>query len=196
MTSANILARLQTLLDDADDGHWSSTEMYQALTDGQNAFIKKVMQLFIAKRMVNIDVEIPYSLRILLTSTTGTTTTTLPSNYLLWIAVYTSSGTVFVRDKSASYSAKKNNTYLQSSSDQPYCSITATQIILETAVGYTFEYLKKPNDIDGSNNPTLEDVCLEAVLYYAFAQLLRKDKRINESNAAFQTFNYFVDQTY
>jgi hypothetical protein len=196
MTSVEALNRLQTLLDDPSSDHWTSTEIYSALTDGQNAFIKEALARFKIKRSVNPSEPIPEVLRVLLTSAKKSRTDTLPKDYLLWVDVYTSTEQIKVREKSAGYSARKFNTYLQSSSDQPYCSITATQIVMETAVNYTFEYLKKPSDINSTNSPTLDDVAMNAVIHYAYAFLLKKDKRASEANASSQIYNHYVNQLY
>ena len=196
MTSAQLLTRIQTLLDDAVSDHWSTTEIYAALTDGQRAFIKEVLSKFTLRRRIDQSTPLPEVLRPLLTTDTGTTTKSLPINYLLWVDVYGTSVPIYVREKGRGSSTRKNNTYLASSANQIYCSFNASQIVFETNTNWTLEYVKKPSDISASVNPTLDDMCMNAVIQFAFGFLLAKDKRTAEANNAFALFKFYIDQLY
>ena len=44
MTSAFLLARLRTLLDESSAGFWTDDECYRALADGQNEIVNIVFQ--------------------------------------------------------------------------------------------------------------------------------------------------------
>lgn len=177
MTSAEALARVRTLLDEASAGFWTDNEIYSALTDGQNEVITIKLNEFRVKSKFDLNTPLPDSLRALVTSTTGTGTTSLAADYLHYVNVYTSTTPVYVRDFNFNRSHSSMNTYLASSSSTPYCYFNATQIVFETSVSWTLDYLKQPADIaSGANPPTLEDKAMNAVIQYAFALLLKKDK--------------------
>lgn len=175
MTSAIALARVRTLLDESSSGFWSDDEIYRALTSGQNELINYKISEFKSTKLV------PEILRPLIENTTGAGTANLPSDYLHYIDIYVDSTPVFVRDIT-SRSHYSNNSFLASASTQPYCYFTNSQIVFETSVNWTMDYIKKPTDISVSQNPTLDDRAMNAVLQYAFAELLKKDSDARANN--------------
>ena len=195
MTSANMLARVRTLLDEASAGFWTDAEIYSALSDGQ----REVVDILFAKsRKHNL-------LKSLLKTASDTDTTssaiTLPTDFKEFInASYTTLTTedklpckivdydeIFLRDK--------DNTYLTPIRATPVVYLSATTglrlIYFEpTSIhcDYSILYLKQPTEIASGTEPILPPETHEAIIMYAFSFVLRKDMRQAEADSALKTF--------
>lgn len=195
MTSALMLARLRTLLDEASASFWTDAEIYSALSDGQ----REVVDILFAKgRKHNL-------LKPLLKTATGSDTTssgiTLPTDFKEFInASYTTLTTedqipcnvvdydeIFLRDK--------DNTYLTPIRATPVVYLKATTglrlIYFEPTSShcdYSIVYLKQPTEIDVSTQPILSPETHESIIMYAYSFLLRKDMRPAEADSALKTF--------
>lgn len=177
MTSAEMLARVRTNLDEATASFWSDNEIYRALADGQREIISHIFIVWKQKVRVNPEEPLPEVLRSLISSDSGTTTKSLPNDFMSYLTVYSATNAVpiFVRENWRQNSWMRGNTYSTSTSAQPFCYFNATQIVFETAVAWTMEYLKAPSDISGSTQPSLPTIAHNAVVQFAFATLLLKD---------------------
>lgn len=180
MTSVQMLARLRTVLDEASAGLWGDAECYSALADGQDGVISV---------LVNKSSEV---LRPLITTVTGSNTTNLPSGYLRYISVVSVSGgitdVVWVRPYEKNRDHAIENTYLKSSATDLYCSFNATQIVFETNTSWSMEYYKTPTAIAAAQNPTLSVESHNAIVQFAFAFLLEKNKETERSMAELKKF--------
>ncbi|MFC2135986.1 hypothetical protein ACFLTH_15325 [Bacteroidota bacterium] len=170
MTYTVMLAKLRTLLNEASASFWSDTELYASLTDGQQEVANYLVALWKSKGG-----DLPEALKKLFDTDTGTGTKTLETDFWIPLTVYTSTLPVLIREDGDEKSTLKYNTYTSSSATQPYCYINATQIVLETSVTWTMEYLKAVTAIDGSTNPILTADTHETVVQFAFAEMLKKD---------------------
>ena len=296
MTTANLLARLRTLLDESSASYWTDTECYQALSDGQSAVTNIALSVYRAKKMMlaNEDVKLPYILNELYqerSGTLGTGQTTLvwnttaigqvstavvndggttgyvagdliqvsgagghncilqvqtvsggavltfsivyggtgystatgisttkitgsgdntftvdvtsvtPSNSvleLIWITYNAAGSTplypVRFRHESSGGKFQKTNSYLTTVSTDYYATFSNNNtIVFETAstsnsATWNAGVIPVLTDIDASHNPSLPDITLESVAQFAFAKLLSKDQRDDESKSAFQKF--------
>lgn len=209
MTSANLLARLRTLLDEASASYWTDTEAYAALADGQNAVVTIALGVLRASRMAkpNGDVALPFVLKPLYAVQTGTVASgqsaaTLTGNVLevLWVTYNSATGTplypVRIRHNSYASQFQKANTYLVASTttNEYYAQITnLTTITFETAstnnaAAYNVGLLSQATDIASGQNPVLPDEAVPAILMFAFARLLNKDQRLEEAVEAFKEF--------
>lgn len=188
MTSAEMLTRMRTLLDDQFSAFWTDNDIYRALADGQRAVIDLVLAQWNMVRAVNPYAPLPQILRSLFTTTTGTITTNLPADFLAPVAVYTSTGAAYERPDGVKRGTDKFNTYSISSSSQPYYSFSGTQLVWETAVAWTMEYIKIPSDIGSAQEPTIPAFTHYEIVKYAFAEMLKKDDKINEAQVIYNEF--------
>lgn len=177
MTSAEMLARVRTDLDEVVASFWSDNEVYRALADGQREIATHIFTIWKQKIRVNPDEPLPEVLRSLISTDSGTTTKSLPSDFMSYLTVYSATNAVpiYVRENWRQTGWMKGNTYSTSTSAQPFCYFNATQIVFETAVNWTMEYLKLPTDISGATQPALPITAHNAIIQYAFATLLLKD---------------------
>jgi len=210
MTSAELLARLRTMLDEASAGFWTDVEAYAALSDGQLQLCELAVGVLKAKKEAseNGDVKIPECLKALLTTemsvilTSGTASITLSHEALELISVlYTkdnsqsdsvpcyirkaSYGDVFI-SRNVFGTANANSEYFVSF--QP-----PSTVVLETPVSgsygsHTSAYIKVPGDISATVDPALPSRTMEPIVQFAFARMLAKDQRLEESVNAFKNF--------
>jgi len=191
-----MLSRLRTLLDESQAAFWTDVEMYAALTDGQREVADMLMTLYKQKSTLNPNEELPANLRTLIATTTGTGTQNLPADYWRYLTIYTSTAPVLVRIDGLTKGTLKNNVYTASSSGFPYCSFNATQVVLETSVAWTLEYIKTPTAIAVAVQPTLPDPTHNAIVQYALCELLIKDQKVQEANLEYQKFMQMVINLY
>lgn len=208
MTSANLLARLRTLLDEASASFWTDTEAYAALADGQNAVIALSLGVYRAKKqsLLNQDVPLSQVLQSLFATQTATVNSGASSASLtgtvleLVYVTYNHSAATpqrpcRVRYHSPSSEWKAANSYLVATpaSGEYYIRWKNPTITFETAstdnaAAYVAGVLSQPTDIGAAQNPTIPDNCMPAVLQFAFARMLSKDQRVQESRDAFERF--------
>jgi hypothetical protein len=129
---------------------------------------------------------------LLTTTVAATGTQSLPADYLDVLFIFNGtvgSTQIRIRNLSSSYPFLAGNTYLASSTTQPYCYISGTQVIFETSVQWTMTYFKMPTDTSGTVDPALSAIAHNAMVQYAFAFLLEKDhdeRASDEFNKFFQ----------
>ena len=191
MTTALMLARLRTLLDESAAGFWTETEEYAALSDGQKELSNIVFQ------------KNPHSqiLKPLLSSKSGTETTgteiDLPDDFKAfmnakWSTVTTSTQyPCRIVNYDAQFIQDKNNTYLAPMRASPVIYVVGSTFSFEpvsTVGDYSSIYLSQTTDIDGSTEPILLAEAHESIVIYAFSFLLRKDLRAQEADGVYKTF--------
>ncbi len=188
--TTGLVARVRTYLDEASAGFWTQDEIYKALTDGQREVITFVLAVYKQKLSVNPDEKLPEVLRNCFTTTTGIGSAALPAGFLFPLSVYTATVPVYTRPDGMQRGASKLNTYLASSAAQPFCSFSATQIVFETSVSWTMEYLQTPtSDIDATHDPSLGAISYNAIVEYAAAFLLNKDENPRAQQHLSKFFN-------
>jgi len=209
MTTAEMLTRIRTFLDEASASFWSDTEIYSALADGQNEVISICLNFYRAKKEVNSRTELPQVLTALHTHVADTNLTgivTAPADYLFLLGGYYSDDTptqspkaFTVKDYGLNYFHDYYNTYLAPTANDPIAIVANTSggvlsiYFIPAPTGgdtaqYAFEYLRKPTAIASGVNPTLSVFAHNAIVTYAFAQLLLKDDRMQEAQAQYQIF--------
>ena len=91
----------------------------------------------------------------------------------------------------------KENTYLAGSDNPVYdvhCYLTSDRLYFSaTSPGgdpnsYEVMYIKEPSEIDGSTQPVLDDMTHDSFIYYAFAQMLRKDQQFEQAEIQYAKF--------
>lgn len=197
MTSALMLSRLRTLLDEASASFWTDDECYRALSDGQREVVNIVFNN-------NPNSQL---LKALLKTATGSDTTTsnitLPSDFKEFVTVTYSSTTtadqypcrIIAYDKE--FLDNEYNSYLSATIQtpvvylRPFSTATGRKIFFSPSSAhcdYTIIYLTQPTEIDGSTNPIVPADMQEAIILYAFSFLLRKDMRPAEADGAYKLF--------
>ena len=185
-----LVARARTYLDEVSAGFWTQDEIYKALTDGQREVITFVLAIYKQKLSVNPDEKLPEVLRNCFNTTTGIGSAALPAGFLFPLSVYTATVPVYMRPDGTQRGASKLNAYLASSSTQPFCSFSSTQIVFETSVSWTMEYLQTPiSDIDATHDPALGAIAYNAMVEYATAFLLNKDENQRAQQHLSKFFN-------
>lgn len=209
MTSANLLSRLRTLLDEASASYWTDTEAYAALADGQRELVSQFVNIykFSGKGFIpNVIRAITKNVSANITA--PATSATLPTDYIqdspLSVRYSSTSTSVssrkpcLVRSMDGLYH-KQGNAYLQGDATYPFCYIDGTSINFETAPvagSYDFNYLSMPADIASGQVMTLPDTCSDAIVQFAFAFLMAKDQRVTESQAAYSQFYQLIPKLY
>lgn len=208
MTSANLLARLRTLLDEASASFWTDTEAYAALADGQNAVIALSLGVYRSRKfsMPNQDVPLPHTLQSIFATQTatvnsGASTAALSGTVLELVYVKYNHSAVSPlyparrRNYSPASEFKAANSFLVAtpSSGEYYIRFNNPTITFETAstdnaATWIAGVLSQPTDIASGQVPVIPDNCMPAVLQFAFARLLSKDQRVTESQNAFKRF--------
>lgn len=214
MTTANLLLRLRNILDEATAAFWDDDELYRYLSDGQREAVNILIAIYKAKSSIDPQEAVPNVLMPIVTTssdtiTTGQSTIALESSAYLGLVSLTyhhSGGTqvpVFIRELSEELNFISQNIYM---ADAPGVEYNAriesdTAIKLGTAASgsggaYTLKYFAKPAEINGSTDPVLNDLAMEAVLNYGLSMALPKEKRAGEAESAFQKFVQMVKNLY
>jgi len=188
--TAVLVTKVRTILDEDTAGLYSTTQIYTALSDAQREIAGHFLAMYKAKLMVNPSEQCPDVILPLLVSTTSATgTQNLPTDYWDYLSITGgSSVNVRVRPMSRTLPHEITNTYLTSSSSQPYCYINSTQVVFETSVSWIMNYFKTLSDLSASVDPILPVQTYNAMVQYAFANLLERD----HDERAMQEFNKFV----
>ena len=196
MTTAEMLARVRTLIDESFAQFWTATEIYSALTDGQLEYASEIANAYQERLRANPKEPIPEVIRPLYqpatqTLTAGSTTLLLPPDFLHDMSVYVY-GTInkpfFRREISETTLYRQANPYLAGN----YYYIdnnTTTQLgrinfeisALGSDASVDFNYIKIPPYIDGdatpsSLEPTLLATAHPAIVDYAANFLNKKAK--------------------
>lgn len=208
MTGPNLLARLRTLLDEASAAYWTDAESYAALADGQNAVIAIALGVYRAKKfsLPNQDIPLSHVLQSLFSTQTATvgvgvataslTGTVLELVYVKWnSAAATPLYACRVRNYSPASEFKAANSFLVATptSGEYFIRFNNPTITFETvstnaAATYLAGVLTQPTDIGAAQASTVPDICVPAIVQFAFARMLSKDQRVAESQDAFKRF--------
>jgi hypothetical protein len=200
MTAAEILVKLRTLLDERLAQFWDdSLDCYPSLTDGQNEYITLALAQYKAKLLINPLEPLPETLRVLYvkeSSNVTTTSITLPTDFLYDISLSLGlpySRPLLKREVSRAYPFEKANSLLGATGY--YYSVINDKINLEitaptnpNGVSYDLEYLKIPTKIDSNTNPIIPTFAHQAIVIFAFAQLLKKAGRTDEAQNQYKEF--------
>ena len=195
MTSANMLARVRTLLDEASASYWTDAECYSALSDGQREVVNIIYQRDRQSQILktlwlelsddnvsNQDIAVPDDFKEFINATMSTT---------LGGTKYTCK----IVDYNPAYLRDQENTYLVASARNPSVYIKSSTtlgrlICFEPSSSdsrYTIIYMTQPTEISASVQPLLPADAQEAIIIYAFSFLLRKDER-PEADTVYKIF--------
>jgi hypothetical protein len=202
MTAAQMLTEVRTLLDEDIEEYFLDTEIYSALTDGQKEYASIVYAIFETARKLDRNTPIPLTLLPLFTEsgnipvTSGAHTISLTSLTSLWKVIYVTFGTskipLLERDLSSVRPFRQSNSIMNAL--DTFYSVTSTNIELENSssdptTNYQVAYLTETTTIDGTpTNPILPDWTHKAIVQYAYSEMLKKPKLLNEALAAFNQF--------
>lgn len=182
MTSIEMLARLRTLLDETPEGFWDDDlDAYPYLAQAQLEVIRRIARFK------------PIALRQLVTRGALTAQTfaidtgvALAGDFFLIYSIKANAtgGTekpCYERSERNDYS---DNPYLSSESDRLYYSISGNPLKLYFETNFvngtvTLDYITKPDDIDATTDPEIDETAHMAIVYGAYSSLLLKAKLDN-----------------
>lgn len=206
IVAANAYARLATLLDEAKESFWSEAARYQALSDGQRAVTTSVLKVFQAMRVRDISASLPIVLKDTVKQVTAnlgtpnTTTIALPADYLDYVNfTYTPATGVtlnpYIMNVTPETPRLMANSYF-GSGDTVYVLNGNINLGFPSGTGasYVLNYIADPADMSSSVDGVLSDRCQNAVVTWAYANLLKKDNRLAESQAELQRFDFMVQE--
>lgn len=196
MTSAEMLARLETLLDEVGTGFYTPTEKYAALSDGQRAVVnfiyqrdphnqnlKTLLKTVGATNGNNQGIAVPSAFKEIVTGELAVTT----------------GGTLYpcrVVNYDLEFITDKDNDYLKPIAASPVVYVKAStsigrKIYFEPSSAnsdYSLVIFTNPTEITSGTNPVLPDATHEAIIQWAFSFLIRKESRVAEADNAYKLF--------
>lgn len=204
MTTTEMVTRVRSLLDEREAGFWSDAEVLNALNDAQDEVINYCLYVFLER---GVGGELPHLLTPLEKeySESGVTGSdiVLPNDfmYLLSVKCAPTSGALskhcMIRSASMERYAREHNHFLRADGVNLYAYLRRGYLIFETALlngSFTINYLKKAERISDIQNPELPENASGAIIAYATALLLEKDKQNEEASILFGMFTYKIEQ--
>jgi hypothetical protein len=199
---------LLTCTDEIVGQFWTEAQRWAALTDGQTEYTANILTQYKAKTLVNPSEPLPEILRSLYQKASLTISASaipLPSTFLYDLSVYlagTFNRYLIRREDSKKAGFDKKNPYLGASGY--YYSLDNSGINLEiptpSSLSTTIEFLQKPTQIiidtsvtpNVTIEPILPDYTHWAIVVFAFAQLLNKNKLFDIGAAKYKEFTTLV----
>lgn len=211
MTSAQMKAAVDTALDEVTGTatFWTATEVYSALSDGQNEIINKLLAVYRAKRDIVPETPLPLelaSIAVKLISSVAASYISLPTGFLELVAAkwdYNNGGTKYpckiLTPQLAQF--QENNTFLAGTATDPRVwvgvdnsggspSIIFRPTYSTTGV-YDIDYLDKPTDMTAVINAELPANTHNAIVEFAISKMFDKDQRPDEAQ---KHYNLFLEQ--
>lgn len=201
MTTAAMILRCRTLLDEVSEAMWTDVELYQGLADGQQEVANYFVNIYLRLKEQSPLTPLPKPLESLYTIASSTTLSGLITNptgfWHLILATYAYDGGTSYNCRTQQLSASLlydiANTYLVATVTNPTVyQATATQLLFLPApsgtANYSVGYLKYPTAISAIVEPTLPEGTHNAIVFFAVAQMLFKDQRVGEAQAKMQDF--------
>lgn len=204
MTAAQLKANVDTILDEVTGASTftTTTEVYQALADGQNEVISLFLSVYRMKKKLDPEIALPFELESILNDDTGTDdSVSIPTGFQeLIAATYDHDGA----GKEVGCKIKDNrriafdedNTFIIATATDPVAYIKSVSDTLKIVFlpaksgtpAFTIHFLKTPADIASGVNPTLPATTHNAILLFAVSRLLEKDQRFSESQGYYNQF--------
>ena len=184
MTTAEMLTHVRMLLDESSASFWGDSDIYLALTNGQKAIVS-----YLANSKKH-DLLRPLAK----TTNYNYNQLTIPSDYFIFISCRVN-GTTNVMLRTGDIYAKQANSYLAGSSVNPFMYPRGGYFVFEPTLStgtYDIQYYSVPADIALGVNPTLSAMTHDAMCQYAFAELLLRDTKHQESALEFKKFTDMV----
>lgn len=201
MTTAEMLAMLRTLLDETPEGFWEdTTDCYPALKEGQLAVVKELAKSkSIALQPLIVPVE---STTLTFTASQGID---LPTDFFVIYSLKASpDGTTeyVCKERNGDIFFFEDNPYMSSEDSELYYTITYSdtgggvdkQLLFEkdfSSGTLSMNYVKKPADISATQDPQVDSIAHQAIVFYAYFTLLVKAKLDNAR--AFQMYQNVME---
>lgn len=200
MTSAIMLAKVRTYLDESSASYWTDTEAYASLAHGQVACLDAVFTAYQQRLKADPELELPDELRTLIThDSAGIAASKInaPSGFMWLVNAkwdHDTSGEeepcrVISMDRV--FHHREDNTFTSATATDPIAYVApevsaGTQSInflpiYSTTGTYSIYYLKYPTAIASGQEPTLPESTHNAIVEYATFSLLMKDQRPQEA---------------
>lgn len=208
MTTATMLAKVRTFLDESSASFWTDVEVYASLAHGQISVIEFLFAIYQQKRRIDPDTGLPEELRSLTTyvaSSMAASALALPSGFLWllsakWDHDATGGGLPCrVINIDRSFDFHISNTFLAPTSADPVAYVGASVStgnqsinflpVYSTTGAYQIYYLKHPTAIAAGQEPTLPEVTHNAIVEYATYAMLMKDQRPQEAQVHYNLYS-------
>lgn len=189
MTSTEMLGSLRTKLDEETASMWTDTECYQALNEGQHQVIGLLPPSLLSGNI---------AVRSLSGGSfaSGKLHLAKPSSVFKLVSAELNGKPVRITPNDAKRNRLNDNSFMSASTTDP----TMYEVVGGNVVYYVFEvatassdtveinYLPLPSNIDSSNDCKLIATTHPAIVQYAYAELLKKSDRLQESIGEFGLF--------
>ena len=204
MNTANLTARIRSLLDEREAGFWSDEEITAALNEAQTEVINYALFVFTNGGLASglPCVLTPFETEERFTSVTGSEVP-LPEDllYIFEVKCATSQNgeekPVPIWSMSLTRYAREHNSLLKSGAGSMFCHVAGSELVFSSPLNsgsYTIAYLRKPDEITEVQGSELPENCSGALVAYATALLLEKDKQHDESANFFRLYTMKVEQ--
>lgn len=184
MTSAEMLSSLRTKLDEASASMWTDAECYRALSDAQLEIIAILPIDLVAKNVTTTSLS---SGSII----SGKYIIAKPTDLLKLISTnFNDVPARIIRDDKERRKLELN-TYMVASATDPLVYEKGEYLEYSPSDGsdtVEITYLPIPTDIDASTSSSLIGTSHPAIVQYAYAELLKKQDRLQEAANEFGLF--------
>lgn len=181
MTTAEMVTRLRDLVDEDTASFFDDADIKQSLDSGQRMVASELFN-----KNPNHSALAPLKQMQL---AQAYTVSTEPST--LWKLISVVLNSYPCRIRTGDRRVKENNSYLAGSTTDPFVYHYNSRFDFDptpTSGTYDVEYYRTPSDLT-STDPNLREEAHEAIVQYAFGDLMRKQEKFQEELAAFEKYN-------
>ncbi|MBN8545863.1 MAG: hypothetical protein J0L60_06990 [Ignavibacteria bacterium] len=203
MTTAEMITRVRSLLDEREAGFWSDAEVMDALNDGQDEVVNYCLFVFAEG---GVEGELPLLLTPLETEQTIEPVTAadvvLPSDFMYLLSVKCAPTTgaslkpCMIRSTSMARYSREHNRFLKPDGANLYAFLRGGKLVFEVPPvngSVVINYIRKGSRISEEQNCELPDNASGAIISYAAALLLEKDKQSEEAGRFFGMFTNKIE---
>jgi hypothetical protein len=213
MTTAIMLAKVRTFLDESSASFWTDAEIYAALAHGQIACIDIILTVYKQRYKIDPNHELPNELRVLETNNSAgiaASKINIPAGFIWLVNAnwdHDSTGgekPCRIVSMDRGFNHHIDNTFLAPSATDPIAYVApeisagAQSInflpVYSTTATYTIYYLKYPTAIAVGQEPTLPEGMHNAIVEYATYAMLMKDQRPQEAQAHYNLYSQELKQ--
>lgn len=204
MNTADLVSRVRSLLDEREAGFWSDKEIIDSLNDAGDEVYNFALFIF-TERGAGGGLPLlltPFVKEERYTSVTGSEVP-LPGDlsYILEVKCSPTAGGTEVPCSLWSGSmlryAREHNSLLRSGANNLYCHVSGGDLVFSVPLvggSYTISYLGRPVRMTETVEPELPGNAAGALVAYAVALLLEKDRQGEEAASFFRLYTSKIEQ--
>ncbi len=204
MNTADLISRVRSLLDEREAGFWSDAEIIDSLNDAMDEVVNFALFIYTERGAGG---GLPLLLTPLETEEKFTSVTggkvPLPSglSYILEVKCSPTSGGTerpcALWSRSMLRYAREHNSLLRSGADNLYCHVSGGDLVFSVPLvggSYSISYLRRPARATAETGPELPENTAGALVAYAVALLLEKDRQNEEAAVFFRLYSSKIEQ--